>query len=174
MRHYSFYAQPSRLWTCLSTKLQGSMVAAALLVFAQVTSAATPFCKMTMDMQKKLTLAEVHQPALVQTQPPVLASTNTTTAHDHGSHRVASQNMAPNPQHVNHSESSTARAHHDDTHNTCATACACSVSCASVTTLQPESLKILAKAPVATVASLHRPHQLSGFSPRHFRPPACS
>jgi hypothetical protein len=174
MRHYSFYTQTRRLWTCLRIKLQGSMVAAALLVFAQITSAATPFCTMTMDMQKKLASAEAHQPALMQTQRPVLASTNTTMAHDHSNHMVASQNMAPNPQHVTHSESSTAGAHHDDARNTCVTACACSVSCASVTTLQPESLKILAKALVATIESLHRPRQLSGFSPRHFRPPACS
>jgi hypothetical protein len=138
-----------RLWKCLMTRLKGSVVAAVLLVFAQIAGAANTSCAMAMSMTADM-------------------------AQNHSDHKMVTRDIESHSSHIGDSDPSNTPAHHDDAHNTCATACDCGVSCASAATLQPASLKMLANILVATVESLHRPRQLSGFSPRHFRPPTFS
>jgi|AntAceMinimDraft_1070359.scaffolds.fasta_scaffold80072_2 hypothetical protein len=164
MRHYSLNDQARHLWRRLTTKLHSSMVAAILLVFAQIASAANPSCTMTTNMSMNMSM---NMAASIATNMPA----NKAMAYGHDHHKVADQDFESTSPHIGHSEISTAGVHHDGTYDTCATACDCSMSCASATALQPASLKVLNNTLVATAESLHRPRQLSGFSPRHFRPP---
>jgi hypothetical protein len=173
MRQYSLNHQArrlsARLKSRLTIRLQSSLVAAALLVLAQITSAANPSCTMaagmaagmTAGMAASVSMAEMHQPA----------PANTAMANHHANHK-----MAPDLELIPPHDDAQNTAQHDtqDTHGTCTTACDCSLSCAGATALQPTSLKILANTIAATVESFNRPRRLSGFSPRHFRPPTYS
>jgi len=177
MRQYSLNHQArrlsARLKSHLTIRLQSSLVAAVLLVLVQIASAANPSCTMaadmaadmaagmTADMAASVSTAEMHQPA----------PANTAMANHHANHK-----MAPDLELIPPHDDAHNTAQHDtqDTHGTCATACDCSLSCAGATALEPTSLKILANTIAATVESFNRPRRLSGFSPRHFRPPTYS
>jgi hypothetical protein len=168
------------------TRLQSSKIAVAFLVFAQIASAANPACAMAMSMNmdmntdmatavtQSVTAAETHQPTLFLIQPEFSMPSHTTMATSHSGHKMVVPGLDSQPQHVSDSNSLTTAAHHDNAHNTCATSCDCSLSCASAAALQPASLKVLTNTLVATVEGPNRPRQLSGFSPRHFRPPTAS
>jgi hypothetical protein len=178
MRQYSLSHQARRLSACLKSRLksrltirlQSSLVAAVLLVLAQIASAANPSCTMASSMASSMasgmaasmaasvSTTEMHQPA----------PANTAMVNHHANHNMASDLKLIPP----HDDAQNTAQH--DTHGTCATACDCSLSCAGATALQPASLKTLANTIATTVESFNRPRRLSGFSPRHFRPPTYS
>jgi hypothetical protein len=173
MRQYSLNHQArrlsaglkSRLKSRLTIRLQSSLIAAVLLALAQIASAANPSCTMAAGMAAgmaaSVSTAEMHQ----------AAPANTAMANHHANHK-----MAPDLELIAPHDDAQNTAQHDTqgTHGTCATACDCSLSCAGATALQPASLKILATTIATTVESFSRPRRLSGFSPRHFRPPTNS
>ena len=167
MRQYSLNHQArrlsARLKSRLTIRLQSSLVAAVLLVLAQIASAANPSCTMASGMAAgvaaSVSTAEMHQPA----------PANTAMASHHANHKMAPANLELIPP---HNDAQNIAQH--DTHGTCATACDCSLSCAGATALQPASLKIPATTIAPPVESFNRPRRLSGFSPRHFRPPTYS
>jgi hypothetical protein len=166
MRQYSLNHRASRLSARLKSRLtirlQSSLVAVVLLVLAQIVNAANPSCTMAAGMAASASAAEMHQPA----------PANTAMANHHANHQMAPANLELTPPHDD--PQNTAQHDTQDTHDTCATACDCSLRCAGVAALEPASLKILANTIAATVESFNRPRRLSGFSHPHFRPPTYS